>query len=350
MVVAETATHIDFVGARGRWYRISAVLVGASLLALVVLQLNLGIEFRGGVSIQTENPAGATLADVRSAMGEIGLDQTIVQLINGGEAVRIETTALDEAGQEEFRQAVSEVTGATSEDLSLKAVEPRFGALIARQAIIALVVFLTAVAFFISWRLEFKMALAALAALAHDLLITAGVYAVTRFEVTTATIVALLTILGYSLYDTVVVFDRVSEVDKTAPPEMGYEQVVNHSMNQVLIRSVATSLTSLLPVGSLLFVGSLILGAATLRDFALALFVGIASGTYSSLFVAGPILAALKTREPHGGRHQITGKGRPTTRRDRRTLTSGATRSRGSDAAPRPPRSPRPPRPPKRGR
>ncbi len=149
---------------------------------------------------------------------------------------------------------------------------------------------------FISWRLEFKMALAGLAALFHDLLITIGVYALTGFAVTPATVVAILVILGYSLYDTVVVFDQVEELVEIEERKT-YSEIVNQAMNSVLARSLATSLTSLLPVGSILFVGSFILGAPTLLDFALALFVGIAAGTYSSIFFAAPILATLKENE-----------------------------------------------------
>jgi len=158
------------------------------------------------------------------------------------------------------------------------------------------VVFLGVVALFISWRLEFKMALAGLSALLHDLVITLGVYAITGFPVTPATVVAILVVLGYSLYDTVVVFDKVEELVEIEE-EKTYSEIVNQAMNAVLARSLATSLTSLLPVGSILFVGSFILGAQTLRDFALALFVGIAAGTYSSIFVAAPLLATWKERE-----------------------------------------------------
>jgi preprotein translocase subunit SecF len=169
--------------------------------------------------------------------------------------------------------------------------------LVARRALLALGVFLGAVIIFISWRLELKMALAGLAALFHDLIITIGVYALTGFPVTSATVVAVLVVLGYSLYDTVVVFDKVEEL-VGLEEEKSYTEIVNRSMNAVLARSMATSLTSLLPVGSILFVGSFLLGAPTLRDFALALFVGIAAGTYSSILIAAPLLATWKEKEP----------------------------------------------------
>ena len=160
------------------------------------------------------------------------------------------------------------------------------------------------VAGFIAWRFEWKMAVAALLALFHDLLITAGVYSLIGFEVTPATVIAVLTILGYSLYDTVVVFDKISENVHELGARHTFTEIANLSMSQVLMRSINTSLTSLLPVGSLLFVGSYLLGAATLREFALALFIGIAAGTYSSIFVATPFLAVWKETEPEWQRMQ----------------------------------------------
>jgi preprotein translocase subunit SecF len=293
-------TSLDFVGRRKQWYLISGVLILVSLIALGVRGLNLGIEFEGGVSVEADNVNAADLPTIRESVTNAGIENAVVQLLAGGDKVRVRTPTLSAAQQESLRQAIATVTGTSVDNLSVRAVGPSFGALLARQAVIALVVFIAAVALFISWRLEFKMALAALAALAHDLIITAGVYAVTGFEVTSATVVALLTILGYSLYDTVVVFDQVSEAVADADRSDTYIGVVNHSMNHVLVRSINTSLTSLLPVGSLLFVGSIILGAASLRDFALALFVGIASGTYSSIFVAGPLLAEWNRAAPVG--------------------------------------------------
>jgi preprotein translocase subunit SecF len=340
-------TAIDFVGRRRRWYVASGVALLAAAVALGVGRLNLGLEFRGGFAIQAENPAGAELSDVRDTLTVAGQESAVVQVINEGEAIRVETAPLDQGQQDELRQAISTVTGSPRDELSVEAVEPRFGALIARQALIALGVFLAVVALFISWRLQWKMAAAGLVALVHDMVITAGVYAITRFEVTSATVVALLTILGYSLYDTVVVFDRVTEDVETAGKNETWPSLVNRSMNRVLFRSTTTSLTSLLPVGSLLFVGSLALGAASLRDFALALFVGIASGTYSSIFVAGPLFAAWKadspvesprpSREREAGDRSSSYTPRLTTSSDARRPSGGSSRSR-------------PPRPPKGGR
>ena len=182
-------------------------------------------------------------------------------------------------------------------DVTVSAVGPSFGAEVTRAALQALLIFLLVVSAYISWRFEWKMAIAALAALFHDLLITGGIFVAFQFVVSPATVIAVLTIMGYSLYDTVVVFDKVNENVEDMHERYTYSQIVNTSMNQVLMRSINTSLTSLLPVGSLLLIGSLAFGAETLREFALALFIGIALGTYSSIFVAAPLLARWKERE-----------------------------------------------------
>jgi len=294
-------TKIDFVGQRRRWFTISAILLLVSIASFGIRQLNLGIEFEGGLSLQSPNPAGAEVAEIRDALFEVGVDDATIQLVDDGAAVRITTRELDEETLNAAVDAVAEVTGSDRSEISIEAVGPSFGALVAKRAVIALAVFLGVVALFITWRLEFKMALAGLAALFHDLIITLGVYSLTGFPVTPATVVAILVILGYSLYDTVVVFDKVEELiendEELKNPRRTISEIVNEAMNSVLARSLATSLTSLLPVGSILLVGSVILGAPTLRDFALALFVGIAAGTYSSLFVAAPLLATWKERE-----------------------------------------------------
>ncbi len=289
-------TTIDFVGNRRRWFTISAVALLISLGALAINQLNLGIEFVGGLAMQSPNPADAGVGEIRDALEAVGIQDSTIQLVDDGHSVRVTTHELDSAAESAAIDAIAEVTGADRAEISIEAVGPSFGALIARRALIALIVFLGAVILFITWRLEFKMAAAGIAALFHDLIITVGVYALTGFPVTPATVVAVLVVLGYSLYDTVVVFDKVEELvaldDKST-----YSEIVNQAMNSVLARSLATSLTSLLPVGSILFVGSFVLGAPTLRDFALALFVGIAAGTYSSIFIAAPLLTTWKERE-----------------------------------------------------
>ena len=289
-------TTIDFVGNRRRWFTISAVLLAIAFASFGLRQLDLGIEFIGGLGLQAPNPSGAEVGEVRSALEGIGIDDATIQFLDDGESVLVTMRDLDPDAESRVLDTLADVTGSSRGDMSIESVGPSFGALVARQALIALGVFLGVVVLFISWRLEFKMAIAGLAALLHDLLITVGVYSLTGFPVTPATLVAVLVILGYSLYDTVVVFDKVEELVEIEEKKT-YSEIVNQAMNTVLARSLATSLTSLLPVGSILFVGSFILGAATLRDFALALFVGIAAGTYSSIFVAAPLLATWKEQE-----------------------------------------------------
>jgi preprotein translocase subunit SecF len=304
-------TTVDFVGKRRIWFRFSLAAIAITMIALIVRGgLNLGIEFEGGVSVTGPNPAAATVADFRSVTDEVGVGDAVIQLVNDGEGFRVQTVAVDAATEAALLDGIARASGNERADLSIDAVGPSFGALILRQSLIALVVFLVAVTLFMTWRLELKMALAGMAALAHDLLLTTGVYALSGFEVTPATVVALLTILGYSLYDTVVVFDKIREMAAQYGDRITYSEIVNRSMNLVLSRSLNTSLTSLLTVGSILFVGAFVLGATTLQDFALALFVGLAVSTYSSIFVAAPLLATWKEKEEDWAhrRRKIEGK------------------------------------------
>lgn len=295
--ISRGETRIDFVGLRRRWFYISAVLLLVSVATVTALGLNLGLEFTGGVQVQTENRSGVTVGELESAITGLGVVESRIQEIDEGQAIRIQTGPISSAMEDEMVASVAVLVGASPEEVNRQAVGPTFGALVARRALWALGVFLGAVVIFISIRLQWKMALSGIVALLHDLVLTIGIYAITRFEVTPATVVAALTVLGYSLYDTVVVFDRVRELEGDFLDILTYSEIVNRSMNMVLARSINTSLTSLIPVGSILFVGSLILGAAPLRDFSLALFVGIAAGTYSSIFVASPLLALWRERE-----------------------------------------------------
>ena len=296
-------THFDFVAASKKTLVVSGVLVVASILLMIVRPFNLSIDFTGGVIVTVENESGATVEDVRADLRDVGYADARVQITGEG-FINVQTEALPPAEQDALVVAVAESAGTVTDNVNVSAVGPTFGAEVTRRAIEALVVFLVAVSIFISWRFEWKMAVGAFAALFHDLVIAGGVYALIGFVVTPSTIIAVLTILGYSLYDTVVVFDKVNENVHEAPSRTTYSDIINISMNQVLMRSVNTSLTSLLPVGSLLLVGYLSIGAETLREFALALFIGIAIGTYSSLFVASPVLAMLKEREPEWERRR----------------------------------------------
>ena len=297
-------TNFDFVGRIRLWAIISGLLVGLSILVVLVLRLNLSIDFVGGTSFTLDDvdPAvtSAQLQDVAEAAGGNDVRAQIVTRDDGANGAIVRMSAVEPGSEEAaaISDALTEIAGTEEVDVSF--VGPTWGRRISQKALEALIVFLIVVVAYISIRLEFKMAVAAIVSLIHDVIITVGAYAAFGFNVSPSTIIALLTILGYSLYDTVVVFDRVEENTEYLG-EQGrrtYPQMVNTSMNEVLWRSINTSVTSLLPVGALLFLGSRILGASTLEDLALALFVGMALGTYSSLFVAGPFLAWWKAREP----------------------------------------------------
>jgi preprotein translocase subunit SecF len=297
-------THFDFVAISRKALIVSAVLVVASILMMVLKPFNLSIDFTGGVIITVENQSDATVESIRDELRAVGYGDARVQITGDG-IVQVQTEALNADEQDTLTFAVLNATGADPNELNEKAVGPTFGAEVTRKAIQALVVFLIVVALFITWRFEWKMALSALAALFHDLMIAGGIYALIGFVVTPATIIAVLTILGYSLYDTVVVFTKVNENIDEDDTKTTYNAIVNQSLNQVLMRSINTSLTSLLPVGSLLLLGFLAIGAETLKEFALALFIGIAVGTYSSIFVAAPVLARWKTSEPEWSRREL---------------------------------------------
>jgi preprotein translocase subunit SecF len=289
-------TDFDFVGAAQKTLIVSAVLVVLSLVLLIVRPLNFSIDFTGGTVVVASNEADVPIGEVRSAMSGVGLGGARVQLTGEG-FIRVQTEALEPGLQDDLIVAVADVAGVSVNEVTVSAVGPTFGAEVTRRALEAMLIFLVVVSLYITWRFEWKMALAALAALFHDLIITGGIFAAFQFVVSPATVVAVLTIMGYSLYDTVVVFDKVNENVEEMHDRYTYTEIVNTSMNQVLMRSINTSLTSLLPVGSLLLIGSLAFGAETLEEFALALFIGIALGTYSSIFVAAPLLAMWKERE-----------------------------------------------------
>ncbi|WKZ82796.1 MAG: protein translocase subunit SecF [Acidimicrobiia bacterium] len=335
-------TRFDFFGNRRRWFTISGVIVAVSLFALVFLRLDLGVDFEGGTLVEFENPNAVSVTAVRSIVDGLDIGGGRVQEV-GGQGIRVQTAQLDPADEDRLVDALAALLGEAPEDASRLSVGPTFGSQVAESALRALIVFLIVVALFMAWRLEWKMAGAALIALAHDLIFTAGIYALVGFEVSPATVIAILTILGYSLYDTVVVFDKIQENVRERGDRHAFGSIVNLSMNQVLMRSINTSLTTLIPISSLLFVGSFLLGATTLREFALALFVGVATGTYSSIFLAAPILGVWKEGEEHWikVRRRVERKGAE----DDFAPTHGATvpaasmvGATGSGAVPRPPR------------
>ncbi|MBD0292779.1 MAG: protein translocase subunit SecF [Jiangellaceae bacterium] len=297
-------TSLRIVGQAKRWYAVSAVLLVLALGGLVVRGLNLGIEFTGGAefSATVEGASAATVSDVHSAMIATGVDDAAEPRVTlvGDDAIRVQTGSLTPEETTTVRDALADEVGVSSDEVAAQVIGPSWGAQITRQATLALGLFLVAAVLFLAVTFEWKMAVAALVALAHDVFITVGIYALVGFDVTPATMIGFLTILGYSLYDTVVIFDKVRENTKgiTAQNQYTYTEAANLGVNQALVRSINTSVIALLPIGSILFVGAGLLGAGTLKDLALALFIGVAVGTYSSIFVATPLLADLKNREP----------------------------------------------------
>lgn len=295
-------TEYRFVGSLKRFAILSGVVILLGMLSLWQRGLNLGIDFNGGVV--WEVPAGtASIAKAEDAMAAEGLEGVTVQTLTakGETRLRVEAEPLAKAADAEKVSArLAKLTGSKIDEVSLNSVGPSWGEEISRKALRALVFFLIAITLYITFRFELKMAMPTLVALVHDVLITIGVYSITGFQVTPATVIALLTILGYSIYDGIVVFDKVDENTKLvgAGSSMTYSDMVDLSLNQVLMRSLNTSITALIPVGSLLILGSFILGATTLQEFALALLIGLFAGAYSSIFIASPLLAVLKEREP----------------------------------------------------
>jgi preprotein translocase subunit SecF len=294
----------DIVGRSRRWYAISAGLLVVAVLAILVRGLTLGIEFTGGSELTAPAPRAdaATVTEVRGAVvgsGVAGAADPIVTAV-GDDRIRVQTGDLTTAETNEVRDAVAAELGVPTDDITVQVVGPSWGEEITRKALLGLLLFLGGVVLFLSVAFEWKMAVAAIAALVHDIVATVGIYALVGFAVTPATVIGFITILGYSLYDTVVVFDKVRENTKgiTAQNRLTYSEAANLAVNQTLVRSVNTSVIALLPIGAILFVGAGLLGAGTLKDLALALFIGVAVGTYSSVFIATPLLADRKEREP----------------------------------------------------
>ena len=299
-------TKFDFVGRRRWWFAVSGLIIVLGLVSFGVRGFNWGIDFKGGTS--WEIPAhGATVSDVQTAVSSAGVPGATIQVLGHGSSatvqVQADLTKESAAAQATHKTAVTDalarIGGISPNRVSLTDVGPTWGSQISEKAIIAVFVFFIVVVVYISFRFEWKMAMAALIAVIHDLLITAGVYSLAGFQVTPDTVIALLTILGYSLYDTVVVFDRVKENSRGqfGAGRMTYEDIVNLSMNQTLARSINTSLVAILPVLAVLVIGAQLLGATTLQYFGLALVIGLTSGAYSSIFIAAPVLSGFKERE-----------------------------------------------------
>jgi preprotein translocase subunit SecF len=300
------ARSFNIVGRRNRWYLISGVLI---LLCLVGPLLRggfaFGIEFRGGSEFQVPGVDVSDSIEAQNialdAVAPIADDAAPRASVLGGDTIRVQTEQLPEGESREIRQSLADAFGVPVDTVTASFIGPAWGADITGQMIRALVIFLAIVSvimalYFRTW----KMSLAAIIAMLHDLLITAGIYGICGFEVTPAAVIGLLTILGYSLYDTVVVFDKIRENTSEGGEQsrLTFAESVNLAVNQTIVRSINTSVVATLPIAAILFIGALVLGAGTLRDIALALFIGTIVSTYSTIFVAAPVYAHLREKEP----------------------------------------------------
>ena len=295
-------TSFDFVGKRKIGFAISITLIVLTLGSLFTRGLNLGIDFEGGVAWQVPSSETMDVDAARSVLDDNGVptENAKVQTLTSGTTTSIRIQVGDQTAEVRTKVQSDLATKANVDinEVSVSSVSSSWGRAITEKAIRALIAFMVLVGIYIAWRFEWRMALAAILAMLHDVLISVGIYSLIGFEVTPATVVAFLTILGFSLYDTIVVFDKVKDnIEKFGPSRTSMADITNVSMNQVLMRSLNTSLAAVLPVLSLLVLGSGVFGAIALREFAIALLVGLITGSYSSIYIASPLLSIFKQRE-----------------------------------------------------
>jgi preprotein translocase subunit SecF len=301
------ARSIDFVGKRKIWYAIAAVMVVVAILIPVVKGgFNFSIEFRGGSQFQISDVSSTDTTKAQAAVTSVVPNAVSHVSVVGDNAVRVQTDQLSEAQTRDVSEALAKAYNVDGEEVSATFIGPSWGADVTQQSIQGLIVFLLLA--FIAMALYFrtwKMSAAAIISLFHDLIITAGVYALVGFEVSPATMIGFLTILGYSLYDTVVVFDKIRENTKEELEltRRTFAESVNLAVNQTLVRSINTAVVAVLPVASILFIGAYAFGAATLRDISLALLIGIIVGTYSTIFLAAPMYSQFREKEPAIRKH-----------------------------------------------
>ena len=329
----------DYVGRRKTWYIVSLLILLVAVGSLVTRGLNLGIEFRGGAEFQVPNPSCSIVQARDSAASVVGGEPTVTQ--TGSGTIRVAVPPVDPATSSAVANALAQTCGVPVDEVDIQLVGPSWGAEITTKAVQALIVFLILVGIFLTIYFEWRMAVAALVALAHDIVITVGIYSLTGLEVSPATVVGFLTILGFSLYDTVVVFDKVKENTRgiTAQSVMTWSEAANLAVNQTIVRSLNTSVVAILPILSIIVVGAGLLGAGTLLDLAVALLVGTAAGSYSSIAIATPFLAQLKERQPEMKALEVRVRGRRASGRG-----SGSTDAPGEDgpaARVQPKRAPR---------
>jgi len=336
---------VEFVGRKRTWYTISAAILLISIVALLVRGLDFSVDFKGGAVFQFSAPS-TSVTQVQNTVTNAGVNGAVVQELSGklGQSWQVQTRTLSNAQTNQVQNTLESKLGA--KNMSVQFVGPSWGSQITSKAVEALITFMIVIVLYLTIAFEWKMAVAAFVALVHDLVIATGVYALTGFQVSPATVIGLLTILGYSLYDTVVVFDKVREntAGLLGGAKSTYSQAANLALNQTLVRSINTSLIALLPVAAILFVGGGLLGAGELKDLALVLFVGMLSGTYSSIFIATPVLADLKEREPQyralAKRVAVRTSGGRAAKRAVAKAQSGAPSRPGAPAAPSRPGAP----------
>ncbi|MFI8188846.1 protein translocase subunit SecF [Streptomyces sp. NPDC085946] len=288
----------DFVKNRRIWYGVSILITITAIVGLAVRGLNMGIEFQGGAVFNTPKTSVSVSQAEEYAEEAAGHDAIAQKLGNG--TLRIQVAGIDTDRADGIKKALADDLKVDAEEINAELVGPSWGDQIADKAWQGLGIFLVLVVIYLAIAFEWRMAVAAFVALIHDITITVGIYSLVGFEVTPGTVIGLLTILGYSLYDTVVVFDSLKEQTKdiTKQTRWTYSDVANRSINSTLVRSINTTVVALLPVAGLLFIGGGVLGAGMLNDISLSLFVGLAAGAYSSIFIATPLVADLKEREP----------------------------------------------------
>ncbi len=295
-------TTVDFYGRRKIGFALSLFVGVLTIVSLLSQGLNLGIDFKGGVAWEVPSTQSFGLDDAKDVLtaNEIDPKDAKIQTLTSGSDKRVRIQVGDQAPEKitTLKEAFAAKADVDADQISVAAVSSTWGRSITEKAIRALVVFFALVSLFIAFRFEWKMAIAAIVAMVHDVLVSVGVYSLLGLEVTPATVVAFLTILGFSLYDTIVVFDKVQENDERfKTTRASYGDIINVSMNQVLMRSLNTSIAAILPVLSLLLLGSLVMGAIALQEFAVALLVGLTTGAYSSIYIATPLFGLLKERE-----------------------------------------------------
>ncbi|CAN5670773.1 protein translocase subunit SecF [soil metagenome] len=340
LVLGQTA--IDFWRRRFVYFGVSVAAILLTVVSLVASGLSLGLDFEGGVSWDVP-AAELTVEDARGILDANGIDGADAKIqersSDSGDIIKVQVGDQPDDVRAQLQVAFAEAAGVERQEVSVNSVSSTWGWQITKKAILALAVFLGLIAIFISLRFEWRMAVSALLAMVHDVIVSVGVYSVFNFEVTPATVIAFLTILGYSLYDTIVVFDRVRENERRlAAAGLSAADLVNVSTNQVLLRSVNTSISAVLPVLSLLLIGAGLLGQVTLREFAIALLVGMLTGAYSSIFIAAPCLGYLKAHSETFARRRADRAAHLTGEDLRAVVVTGAasvkaaTRRRGSSA------------------